>query len=542
MWQQSTLLLLAGLIFLFFYTPNYGESFSANLTLTISLLILFTILPAILLYLSGRIIIKRFVYNQPFVIQMLNHLSLLSGILALFGFVFEIYYLKISLLISQILHWWKFANSRTFISIFPYIIAILANQTVLFELERKIRGDSSRLLTAAHKNLKLMLFPALPFIIGLLIADIIEHSPLSLRIFFISHSYLYWIIMAIILISAFIKAPVFIKHIWQTYPLPDGTIRDRIEKLADRLNIKFRDILIWKNEGLKIANAGMAGLLPKSRYIFITDSLLNNFTEDEIETIVAHEFGHIKYKHVLFYLFFSIGYIIFYTFLYIIAYPISEKLQINNIISSLLNAFFTLTFFCAYFVIIFRYLSRRFEIQSDIFALSATGNPQSFRNALLKLSSINYIPERTSKLTSIFRTHPSVYQRLELVNKFILQSPEIATYRKPILSINGASIVMIILLTLLILNKNSIFPPEEKYYEIAMQYARQGMIDNAIEHLKTAIQYNPKSSDAFYALGILYAKKGDMEFAIQELKRALEINPQNSAAREKLNQIESNIK
>lgn len=539
MLQQTALLLLAGLIFLFFYTPNYEESFSASGLLIILLSILFTILPAILLYVSGRIITKRFSNAQTFQIQILNHFSLLFGVLALFGFIFEVYCLKINLFISEILSFWKFNNSRTFISIFPYVIAIILIKMVLFELERKIRGDSSKLKKALKMNLKLMLFPTLPFIVGLLIADVIEHSPLSLRIFFISHSYLYWIIMVIVLITSFIKAPVFIKHIWQTYPLPQGTVRDRIERLADKQNIKFRDILIWNLEGGKIANAGIAGLLPKSRYIFITDSLLSNFTEDEIETIVAHEFGHIKYKHVLFYLFFSIGYIILYTFLYTLTIPISEKLQISNIISNLLNAFFTLIFFCAYFVIIFRYLSRKFEIQSDIFALDITKKPQSFKNALIKLSSINYIPKTTSKLISIFRTHPSVYQRLELINKFILGVPEISMYRKPIFSVNRVSIGIVILLTLIMISKNHIFSPEKKHYEIGMQYAIEGMIDEAIEHIRESVKYNPESFDAFYALGILYAKKGNVEVAIQELKKALEINPSNTAAREKLNQIES---
>jgi len=54
--------------------------------------------------------------------------------------------------------------------------------------------------------------------------------------------------------------------------------------------------------------AGVMGLLPKFRYILVTDSLLDILSKEELNAVMAHEIGHIKYKHILFYILFLLGY------------------------------------------------------------------------------------------------------------------------------------------------------------------------------------------------------------------------------------------
>ena len=55
--------------------------------------------------------------------------------------------------------------------------------------------------------------------------------------------------------------------------------------------------------------AGVMGLLPRLRYILVTDSLMQALSEEELNAVMAHEVAHVKYKHMLFYVLFLLGYL-----------------------------------------------------------------------------------------------------------------------------------------------------------------------------------------------------------------------------------------
>jgi Zn-dependent protease with chaperone function len=388
-------------------------------------------------------------------------------------------------------------------------------------------------------DLKLMLLPSIPFGASLLISDIIEHTPLNVRIFFIKQYYIYWLIVLSIALIMFIKSPYFIRHIWKTVILPNGEVRRRIEALAKKTGLKYKDILVWKIGDKNFANAGMAGLLPKSRYIFITDSLLENLSIDEIEAIVAHELGHIKYKHILTYMLYSFGYLIFFAFVYAIFHPLFKDIHFGTVATALLGAIATISVFFIYFIFIFRYFSRQFERQADLYAISVLDNPESFKSALIKVARINHIPLQMPRFAEIFRTHPSIFERLSLVDKAVAGDSEVLRYTNPIFSFRKtAAIITAFLLILIFTRKDFLFFTSDIHYEIGRQYANEGMLDAAINEFNKAVISNPKSSDAIFALGLLYAEKGAIDIAEKQFTKVLEINPKNSFALERLNQIQ----
>ena len=459
--------------------------------------------------------------------------------MVLAGFVFEIYYLRLPVLVNRAFAFLKFENSRALIGMIPLIIAILMTRLAVFELDRQVRNTSWTRRRFLAMNLKIMTLPLLPFVIYLFVGDLVEHSPLSVRIFFIANSYIYWVIMLVIIAIMYIYAPFFMRRIWATHSLPAGELRSRIESLADKEDIKYRDTLVWNTAGGKIANAGMAGLLSFSRYIFLTDSLLNNFTLDEVETVAAHEFGHIKYKHALSYLVFSVGYLVFYVFLYVRLLPIIEKLNLGVTYVALFSAAATLMAFYIYFVFIFRFLSRKFERQADLYAVDSTGKPEIFKDALIKLSAVNYTPRRVPRLLELFRTHPSIFRRLEFIDKAVRGDADALKYRQPVFRIGRITVLVVLALSVLfVFNKEAIFPPSDVHYEMGRQYAIEGMIDEAIAELKNAARVDPQNGQVHYALGILYVKKGIVEEAVRELEMALKINPNDANAREALKQIQ----
>jgi len=69
-------------------------------------------------------------------------------------------------------------------------------------------------------------------------------------------------------------------------------LADRLMKLAERSHTFVRGVFKFDmSRRTKQANAGLTGL-GNTRRIIIGDTLLNEFSIDEIETIMAHELGH----------------------------------------------------------------------------------------------------------------------------------------------------------------------------------------------------------------------------------------------------------
>ncbi|MGC8864813.1 MAG: M48 family metallopeptidase [Bacteroidales bacterium] len=80
-------------------------------------------------------------------------------------------------------------------------------------------------------------------------------------------------------------------------PLPEGELREAIEKLADQLNFRLKDIyLIDGSKRSTKANAYFTGMGPQKR-IVLYDTLVKDYTLDEILSVLAHEIGHYRHRH-----------------------------------------------------------------------------------------------------------------------------------------------------------------------------------------------------------------------------------------------------
>jgi Zn-dependent protease with chaperone function len=90
-------------------------------------------------------------------------------------------------------------------------------------------------------------------------------------------------------------APVLIMPIfWKFTPLGDehAELAERLMRLAERANTRVRGVFRFDmSRRTKAANAALTGL-GNTRRIILGDTLLAEFTPDEIETVLAHELGH----------------------------------------------------------------------------------------------------------------------------------------------------------------------------------------------------------------------------------------------------------
>ncbi|RKD95361.1 M48 family metalloprotease [Halopiger aswanensis] len=78
----------------------------------------------------------------------------------------------------------------------------------------------------------------------------------------------------------------------------EGAERERVDRLCSELDYRPHELYLLEGESTKTANALVAGTIPGFRYVFLTDYLLSECDDDELQAILAHEFGHIAGRHL----------------------------------------------------------------------------------------------------------------------------------------------------------------------------------------------------------------------------------------------------
>lgn len=174
-----------------------------------------------------------------------------------------------------------------------------------------------------------------------------------------------------------VLSPAFIRLAWPTRPLPPGPLRDRLERVADRFGFRCTDILVWDTGGALI-NAGVTGALPWFRYVLLTDALIEDLDPDQVAAVFGHEIGHIAHRHLNFFAFFFLGSV---GLMALVGEGIDRALAWVDAGSAwpwltashpeMLTLFGQWAAFVAFlglhFLLVFGFLSRRFERQADVF-------------------------------------------------------------------------------------------------------------------------------------------------------------------------------
>ena len=424
---QISIVLIAGLVFLFFFDTSWGVGeFQPLFTLIATGAI--TILPSIFAYLFGSYAARTLPTDTDARLDrlyLIKRSAIIFECLLLIGYVCDIYLLSLPLLTGTVLEWVPLIYTKHLVGIVPLVAGLILIRLAFYEIERQVTSNNWERGEYLSVHLKFLLLPLSPLFIYLCLLDLIAHTP-----FLADHTYLPIALMISLIFLVYIYAPMLLGLIWRTVPLADVNLRNKIQRLAAQDAIKYKDIVVWQTES--IANAAVAGIVPWSRQIFLTEALLKHFSTDEIEAVVAHEFGHIRYKHILTYLMFLIVYFLSYAIYYIY---IGQPLESALYTTSLLPAIGLIFFISLYFVIIFRALSRRFEHQADLYAAALTGKPEALQLALVRLAYLNYVPRSVLRLFELVQTHPSVDRRIELIKRFKGGDPAALRYQNYLLEV-----------------------------------------------------------------------------------------------------------
>lgn len=214
-------------------------------------------------------------------------------------------------------------------------------------------------------------------------------------------------------------APVVIFPLFFTFtPVGEGELRDRIEALARRAGAMVAGIfemdLSRKSRAVNAALAGMG----RTRRIILADTLLQRFSLDEVEIVIAHELGHHQHHDLLKGMALQSGMVFLFLFLVdALAGGWAEGLGFERglaDVAALPLLGLTGTVLGVVLMPIVCTAMRRFEREADRFAIELTGRPEAFASAMRRLASFNMADPSPNRLIELFfHSHPSIRRRLE---------------------------------------------------------------------------------------------------------------------------------
>lgn len=321
-----------------------------------------------------------------------------------------------------------------------------------------------------------------------------------------------------------VVAPCLIKVFWRCRPLPQGPQRKRIEELCTKAKLRYNNILNWPIFEGRILTAGVMGLVKRCRYILVTQALLRILNDEEIDSVMAHEIGHIKKKHLVLYLIFFLGlivlsYAVFDLILYAILYanltlPMAQdpKAESFRFISILYAGAMAVTL-VVYFRYVFGYFMRNCERQADLYAFSLLGTGRGLVSSLEKIAVYSGQSHDRPNWH-----HFSIRQRIDFLNICEINREWIARHDRKL-----RSSVAVFIAGLLCVG----------YVGYAINFGAIGKAINIHLLEKTLVkelQQNPADPALYSLLGSVYYQNKDYGKAISAYEKSIEFAPHNAEA------------
>ena len=259
-----------------------------------------------------------------------------------------------------------------------------------------------------YSNLRFNLPILFPWVAISLVYDLLALSPWAGHDSFLNSVFGQIVFFAAFIILLMVFMPKIIQTWWGCKPLTASEKGRDLEVFLRQKGFKYRRLLRWPIFEGRMMTAGIMGIVSRYRYILVTDSLLKILSIQELKAVLAHEIGHAKYRHLLIYVLFLIGFMVLSLglsdlFLYLLyAYPTlldlvpgSESTSTN--LSYLVLSLPMLVILLVYFRFIMGFFMRHFERQADLFSATTMGTP------MLTISSL----EKIALVSGKGRDHPS---------------------------------------------------------------------------------------------------------------------------------------
>jgi STE24 endopeptidase len=213
-------------------------------------------------------------------------------------------------------------------------------------------------------------------------------------------------------------APVVLFPIFYKFePLQDEELKLRLVRLGERAGTRVRGVYKWHlSEKSKKANATLTGL-GNTRRIILADTLLDNYSPDEIEAVLAHELGHHVHRHILKSIAIQAGVTLvgFWAANWALRYAV-DRLHIYETLSDFANLpLLVLVFTVLSFLLMpaLNAFSRFNERQADRYAFENIAGIGPFVSAMNKLAEQNLAERVPSRWVEWwFHSHPAIARRV----------------------------------------------------------------------------------------------------------------------------------
>ncbi len=230
-------------------------------------------------------------------------------------------------------------------------------------------------------------------------------------------------VLALVLVLFLMLIIVPLMRIYNKFtPLEDGELKDKLLELCRKYDVTVRKIVVKDASRRTTKSNAFCTGFGKRKTISLDDNLVNNFSEDEIVSVFAHEFAHAKYKHTLKSLPLSIVSIllVFASMAFVLNVPqfyLSFGFDGINYMFAQEILDVCLWPVSTFISIVSNYFSRKHEYEADAFA-AREGYGTDLITALKKLhkeaeSDINPHPAKVF----IDYSHPTLSQRITAIEK-----------------------------------------------------------------------------------------------------------------------------
>lgn len=167
--------------------------------------------------------------------------------------------------------------------------------------------------------------------------------------------------------------PTLLRNTWETERVPDGPQRELLEAVAHRAQFRARELLVWRT-GHTLANAAIVGLGARMRVVLFSDLLLAQLDARQLAAVFAHEMGHAVKRHVLVFALLATGYFLALDLVVSTWFADSAWLAGGFALTALAAGYFG-----------FGWLSRRYELEADLYSLEVLGDTDALVEALEKV-------------------------------------------------------------------------------------------------------------------------------------------------------------
>jgi STE24 endopeptidase len=292
-----------------------------------------------------------------------------------------------------------------------------------FRLEHRFQLSNQRLRSWLWDETK-------GFLLGLVLGAIV----VELLYFIIRQSPQHWWLitwaafLGLFVLLAQLAPVILFPILYKFEPLQDDDLKARLLRLSENADTRVRGVYRWKlSEKTKKANAALTGL-GNTRRIILADTLLDNYSPEEIEAVLAHELGHHVHRHILKSIAVQAGTTLigFWAADLVVRYAMERwhmfetlsdfaNLPLLALVSTVLS-FLALPALNAF--------SRFNERQADRYAFASIPAVSPFVSAMNKLAEQNLAERTPSKWVEwFFHSHPAISRRVEAAQAWLSSHP-----------------------------------------------------------------------------------------------------------------------